>query len=157
MKTIIRSVTPKDISDISKVHHASIHGLQEGLYQKRMIKAWAASVSCNTLEEELNRPETIGFVAESDGKIIGFAALRHQRICAMYVHPDHQNRGFGSRLLSRLEAEAARKGIHHLRLNASLDAGSFYEGKGYRVISETPFTFNNRVSLTSLEMTKVII
>ena len=157
MKVNIRTVTPTDISDIYKVHQASIHGINEGLYPKKMINAWAAGVSCKALQEEIESPETIGFLAESVGKICGFAALRHQAVCAMYVHPQYQCRGIGSRLLDRLEAEAARKGIHRLRLNASLNAGSFYEGKGYHVIRETPFAFNNSVSLASLEMAKDII
>jgi putative acetyltransferase len=157
VKIIIRSVSPKDFSHIYQVHHASINALQNGPYNKNMIDAWATSISCITLREEMNRSVMIGFVAEWAANIIGFAALRHQTVCAMYVHPHYQRRGIGSKLLQRLEAEAARKGIHRLKLNSSLNAGSFYEGRGYRVISESPFVFNKTVRLTSLEMVKDII
>ena len=76
---------------------------------------------------------------------------------ALYVHPDYQNKGIGSRLLGHLESNAARKGIHRLKLNASLNAGNFYEGRGYRVLRETPFVFSEKVCLNSLEMIKDII
>ena len=71
MKVIIRSVSPKDVSRIYEIHHASINALQNGPYKRRMIPAWAASISCDTLREEINRHEIIGFVAEREGNIIG--------------------------------------------------------------------------------------
>jgi GNAT superfamily N-acetyltransferase len=105
----------------------------------------------------MNDPEMIGFVAEWAGRIVGFSALKQQNVRALYVHPDYQNKGIGSMLLDRLEIHAAKKGLHRLKLNASLNAGGFYEGRGYRVIREIPFVFSKKVRLDSLEMMKDII
>jgi GNAT superfamily N-acetyltransferase len=77
-------------------------------------------------------------------------------VTAIYVHPDFQKRGIGSRLLTRLEEEASSKGFRTLNLNAALNARSFYEANGYQVIRRTRFPLNEELSVGSLEMIKDI-
>jgi GNAT superfamily N-acetyltransferase len=71
-------------------------------------------VRCAVRENKLSRPDRItpddyramlerdgrGWVAEIDGRIVGFAVadLRRSNVWALFVHPDHERRGIGRAL-----------------------------------------------------------
>jgi len=70
-------------------------------------------------------PPDVSFVAEVDGKIIGFAINRSMylmvpltEVCiihAIYVHPDYQGRGIGSKLIQALVNHCQMEGIGTVR------------------------------------------
>jgi GNAT superfamily N-acetyltransferase len=65
----------------------------------------------------------------------GVAELKRMR-----VHPDHQRRGLGTLILTRLEERARRLGIVSLRLDTTVSqraARALYTGAGYREVGRT--------------------
>src|SRR5258705_6790399 len=44
------------------------------------------------------------WVAEEDGRVVGLAAVGATTLGHLYVHPDYQSRGIGSRLLEQTKA-----------------------------------------------------
>jgi GNAT superfamily N-acetyltransferase len=75
-------------------------------------------------------------VAEAGGTIIGFLALRGECLEHLYVHPDFQLKGVGSRLL----AQAKLLRPHGFRLwvfQRNTQARRFYETRGLRVLELT--------------------
>lgn len=79
---------------------------------------------------------------DPDGRAVGCGALRELgaevgEVKRMYVVPAHRRSGVAGALLAALEAEAARRGWTHLRLETGTeqpDAMAFYERHGYRRI-----------------------
>ncbi|HEU4629770.1 MAG TPA: GNAT family N-acetyltransferase [Gemmatimonadaceae bacterium] len=71
-------------------------------------------------------------VALVEGRVVGTAAREGDALATFFVHPDHQGRGIGTRLLASLEREARRAGLAELRVPASVTGASFYERCGYR-------------------------
>ena len=153
---IIRIAQPKDIEEICQIQHSSVHALKGRLYTIEILNAWAERMIPEVVQKGMETPEMRGFVAELNGKVVGFALLHDSSVRAIYVHPDFQKKGIGSRLLAHLEEEASSKGLHSLQLESSLNARSFYESHGYRVIKETKFSLSEELSMDSLEMVKDI-
>lgn len=79
-------------------------------------------------------------VGESDGTLVAMGALRREsattaRITRMRVHPDWQRRGFGRRVLERLELRAGELGYTELVLDTTVGqtaARGLYAATGYR-------------------------
>ena len=79
------------------------------------------------------------WLAEENKTILGFvsAYLDTGFIHNLFVHPDHQNKGIGSRLLKKMETRLTRP----MTLKVAMDnmgVISFYEKHGWYVVSEQP-------------------
>lgn len=74
------------------------------------------------------------FVAEDDTEVLGFGEAVPGRILAVYVDPPAAGRGIGTAILGHA-IDLARSGhAGPIRLEASLNACSFYAGHGFREI-----------------------
>jgi GNAT superfamily N-acetyltransferase len=71
-------------------------------------------------------------VAVLSARLVGTAAREDSELATFFVHPAHQRRGIGSRLLMELEHRARIAGVHRLHVGASLTGVAFYERHGYR-------------------------
>ncbi len=80
------------------------------------------------------------FVAEDRCELIGFGGVdleAAEQIKYLYVIPEHQHQGVGSKLLRELEGLASMTGLSGLRLHSSPGAVDFYKAKGYEPVSES--------------------
>jgi ribosomal protein S18 acetylase RimI-like enzyme len=76
-----------------------------------------------------------------DGLLVGFGRVvsdgtMHAVLFDVIVHPDHQGRGIGSEILTRLVGACREAGIRDIQLFAAHDKGSFYERHGFRARPE---------------------
>lgn len=75
------------------------------------------------------------------GERIGFVVVRHGRdqhlLDHLYVHPDHQRRGYGSTVLALLFAEADAVGVP-IRVGAlrGSDSNRFYVRHGFKLVEQ---------------------
>ena len=60
----------------------------------------------------------------------------------MAVDTDHEHNGYGSKLLTGLEASALDQNMSTIRLHAREGAVSFYQRHGYSIIKESYLLFN---------------
>lgn len=61
-----------------------------------------------------------------DGRVIAMGGLRRvtdreAEVCRMRVHPEHQRRGYGTRILARLEERAVELGYRRLRCDTTVN------------------------------------
>jgi GNAT superfamily N-acetyltransferase len=75
-------------------------------------------------------------VAESGGRLAGFAALEGDVLAHLYVHPDLQGRGLGSALLRRAK-EMRPAGFRLWVFQRNAGARRFYERRGLRLVELT--------------------
>ncbi len=87
--------------------------------------------------------EGLTLVVQSEGKIIGTGNVLHEQIQSLFVHPEYQRRGHGTELIHRLEEKARMEGVGTLRLSALTFSRQFFEGLGYKIISENRFKGDN--------------
>jgi len=89
--------------------------------------------------ETLAAPGVRFFVARRDGQALGCGALRidpsgYGELKRMFVSPEARELKLGRRLLDRIEEEARREGLGHLRLETGIhqpEALGLYRSAGY--------------------------
>ena len=150
----VRPAGASDADGIWRVHNESIRALCRGHYGEREIAAWIAFRPPEAYRSAL-ASRTL-FVAEREGEIVGFGQFDPARgeIEACYVSPDAVHRGVGSDLVLRMEDEARAKGHEVVRLNATLNAETFYARLGYRRLGPAIHRVGDEVELDCIRMEK---
>lgn len=144
----VRPADPRDVPDVQRVARRGWHAAYEGVLSEETIEAkldeWYDRA---TIREYVEREDVGYFVAEADGRVLGYATGGPTDgsedvgfLGAIYVDPDHWGEGIGSRLLDRVETFLADRGYERLRFRvlAENDVGrSFYRSRGYETVEET--------------------
>ncbi len=80
---------------------------------------------------EVLLPQNTVWLAEEGGQVLGYIAYRPGWIAHLYIHPDHQGRSIGPRLLEHALADGAERRLWTFQRNAR--ARAFYEARGFRL------------------------
>ena len=75
-------------------------------------------------------PECDLFVAEADGALLGYMAIKGSYIDRMYIHPTSQRRGAGTALMARAR-ELSPLGLELHTHQQNAQARTFYEKHGF--------------------------
>jgi GNAT superfamily N-acetyltransferase len=115
-----------DIADIQRVR-GSVH-------ENRLVSAVISDNQVREAIEETGR----GYVVECDGEVVAFAVGNAQtgNLWALFVHPDHERRGYGRLLHDTMVAWLWSQGLDRLWLTteAGTRAQHFYEQAGWRLV-----------------------
>ena len=72
------------------------------------------------------------YFAVVQGKIVGTGSIRGNEICRLFILPEYQAKGYGSKLMDLLEDMIFRK-YQVVHVDASFPAESMYLKRGYRI------------------------
>jgi len=130
----IRTFQPGDELPLLAVFRSSVRQIAAADYTPEQLNAWAPE----KLDREVwknritaNRP----FVAELDGRIVGFADVQPTgSVDTFFVAGDAPRRGIGRALMERIFLEAAEQGIVELTSHVSLTAQPFFAKFGFEVV-----------------------
>lgn len=121
IKTVYPKYYPKEVVDFFCGHHSKEHIL-EGI----------ASGNMGVL---------------TDGNtVVGTGCYDGSHITGVYVLPDYQKKGYGSRIMDHLEEKIA-EGYEAAVLDASLSAVFLYEHRGYKTVGHGIYELGNDVKL----------
>jgi GNAT superfamily N-acetyltransferase len=155
MTPIIRRATDADAPAILQVHLTSIQILCGPYHTPAQIEAWIDRMSAENYREAMARGEAI-FVAEDNGRIVGFSCLQDFQLRAVYVHPDFIRRKVGSAVLGAAEKFAVDCRHHEITMDASINSESFYLSCGYGVVERSTHRFRNGTEIPCVRMRKVL-
>ena len=90
----------------------------------------------------LTLPETVAskleewqaYVAVVDDRIVGTGSLNGKTVRALFVHPDYQGRGIGTKLMDVVENAANLQSERTLGVQSSITAQPFYAKRGFMVV-----------------------
>ena len=126
---LLRRATVDDLPAIARIHRLAF------------FHAMPQMPVLHTPEEDLAFyldvvfPRCEMWLTQEAETVIGFIAFRAEWVDHLYIHPDHQRRGFGSSLL-----QLAKESADCLRLwtfQCNTQARSFYERQGFAAERET--------------------
>lgn len=151
----VRRARPDDARNIADVHAQSWQNAYRGIVpykalnrmiNRRNVDWWAMAI----------RRRTIILVAEVAGEIAGYATLGPNRVSTfpyqgeiyeIYLKPEYQGIGLGSRLFLDARAELKRRGYSGMVVWVLADndpAKSFYENAGGRAVARGSEHFDER-------------
>jgi len=76
------------------------------------------------------------YVAVVDGRIVGTGSLNDNTVRAVFVHPDYQGSGIGTKLMDAVENAANVQSVNMLSVRSSITAQTFYAKRGFKVVRE---------------------
>jgi putative acetyltransferase len=120
----------KDASRLYDVRRRSIEELAPPTMPAAEAQTWASQLTLSGMERKLRELEV--WVAELDGVVAGWGAIRGDMLEGLYTAPEFAGQGVGAGLLDRLEGLMREREFRSVRLEASTNARAFYLRRGYR-------------------------
>ena len=151
----LRQITSKDQLELKKVYFDSIQSLDEKIYSKEQKRAWSSQAWNNqNFDKSIRKGK--GWLLSEKGIIIAFA-IRYpeNRIALFYCKGKFQRKGYGSKLLFKLEDEAKKEGLDSLSTEASLISYELFLKNEWKIIRKENVTINN-IFFERYKMIKVL-
>ena len=158
MKTLaidIRRADPADAAGVADVHHEAWKGAYSGIIPHTSLNRMLGRRGVEWWRSAINRAANV-LVVEIDGEVAGYATLGRNRaakltqqgeIYELYLKPEYQGIGLGSRLFAAARAQLASHGLKGLvvwALEDNTGALSFYEGLGGHDFAEGVEVFDSK-------------
>ena len=115
------------------------------------------------LKSAINDSTQAFWLAEEDGKVVGFCGIEHgypeagiTRIHKLYILPETQGSGLGKILMDQVEDQAKinGSGTLHLNVNKGNKAVGFYQKNGFSVDHEEVLDIGNGYVMDDFVMVK---
>ena len=139
----LRQITIKDQLELKKVYFDAIQSLDKKIYSQEQKRAWCAQAWGNpNFDNSINNGK--GWLLSEKGIIIAFAIrYPNNRIALFYCKGKFHRRGFGSKLLYKIEDEAKKEGVDYLSTEASLISYELFLKNEWKIIRKEKVIINN--------------
>ena len=139
----LRQINIKDQLELKKVYFDSIQSLDEKIYSKEQKRAWSSQAWHNpNFDESIIKGQ--GWLISKQGIIIAFATrYPSDRVALFYCKGKFQRKGYGFKLLHKLEDEAKKEGLDFLTTEASLISYKLFLKNKWKIIRKEKVIINN--------------
>ncbi len=151
----IRKAEPNDANEIAGVHEAAWTGAYAGIIPHKALALMINRRGADWWAGAIRRAATI-LVVEMNGMVVGYTTLgrnrarqldQHGEIYELYLRPEYQGLGLGSRLFAAARNKLRDHGLKGLvvwALEENAGALSFYQGHGGTDIAEGVEVFDGK-------------
>tara|TARA_Y100000589_G_C26591057_1_gene402389 strand:- start:35 stop:496 length:462 start_codon:yes stop_codon:yes gene_type:complete len=141
----LRQITTKDQVNLKKVYFDSIQSINKGIYTQNQKRAW-----CSQAWENPNFSKTIikgnGWLINDRESIIAFASrYPKNKISLFYCRGKSQRKGYGTKLLYKLENEAKEEGLKFLSTDASLISFRLFLKLNWQIVRKEKIYINDNI------------
>ena len=139
----LKQITENDQLDLKKIYFDSIISIDEQIYTLEQKRAWASQAWDNKYFN-LSLKEGKGWLINEREKIIAFASrYPNNRISLLYCRGDSQRKGYGTKLLQKIEKEAIKEGLPCLTTEASLISYKLFLKNSWNIIRKEKIIIKN--------------
>ena len=151
----LRQITIKDQLELKKVYFDSIQSLDPKIYNQEQKRAWSSQAWNNpNFDKSLTKGK--GWLISEKGTIVAFATrYPDNRVALFYCKGKFQRKGCGSKLLSKIEDEANKEGLHSLLTEASLISYQLFLKNEWKIILKEKVIIKN-ILFERYKMIKII-
>jgi len=138
----LRAGEDSDLDGIVKLRSKSIKDLCGRSYSKEQLKAWLSRpVDTEAIERDLGRGNVYVFVEK--GVVEGYVHVRSSArpssnssayIEALYISKPFANKGYGGKLLKKIEDVIRKRSIFQMKITISKNAEDFFNKHGYEIL-----------------------
>ncbi len=151
----IRKAEPRDAREIADVHMEAWRGAYAGIIPHRALSSMINRRGAGWWANAIRRAATV-LVVEIGGEIAGYATIGRNRarelrqqgeIYELYLRPEYQGIGLGSRLFAAARRALADNGLRGMvvwALEENANALAFYAGAGGRDVAEGVEVFEQK-------------
>jgi putative acetyltransferase len=157
MAVVVRPMLAGEARAFLDIHSRSVRGLAASHYPPEVIDAWVVPATDENVRAFLENPDgELRLLAELDGSVAGLGCLvvQNAELRGCYVAPEAARKGVGSALVREIERIAREHGLDHLRLDASINAESFYSALGYEVVERGEHVWPSGQRMAAVTMRK---
>jgi len=153
-KIIIRDYNKEDLERLKFIVHTTVKKAYTGVYPQEAIEYFLNLHSKENMEKDI--PKGCTFMLELEGKIIASGSIVENEIKRVFVLPEYQGKGYGRKIMERIEKAALINGIRRVELCASLPSKDFYLALEYEIVRFTHLLLNNNKKLEYYDMEKYL-
>ena len=139
----IRRITKKDNLDLKRVYFDSIISINQSTYNNEQKQAWS-SQAWNNRNFKRSIIKGKGWLIEEKDTIVAFASrYPNNKIALFYCLGEYQRKGYGTKLVNKLEKEAKKEGLESLFTEASLISYKLFLKLNWEIIRKEKIIINN--------------
>lgn len=151
-KIVIKNFNDRHLERLKFIVHTTIKKSYAGIYPEEVIEYFLNHHSREKMKEDV--PKGYTCMLEANERYIATGSIVGNEIKRVFVLPEYQGKGFGKKIMVKLEENAMKNGIQKVTLCASLPSKDFYVALGYKIVRFTHFPVNNNKKLEYYDMEK---
>lgn len=126
---MIRLAEISDLEPVLQITHDTISEIYSHYYAEGVVDFFLGHHSREHILSDIE--EGIVWLLEEDGGIIGTVTIKGNAVNRLFVLPEWQSHGYGSRLMDFAEDKIAER-FTHVHIDSSLAAKEMYLKRGYK-------------------------
>lgn len=144
----------EDLLTVFNIVQDTIKKIYPKYYPEEVVEFFCTLHSKENIEKDICN-HSVGLLI-NDGIVVGTGCYNENHITRVYVLPKYQKKGYGTYIMSMLEAKIAQK-FQQVYLDASLPASHLYEKRGYVTKEHCEWEVENSVILVYEVMEKELV
>lgn len=138
------TATMENLQDIYDVVQCTIQTIYPRYYPAEVVAFFCGLHSKEAIAKDIGNG-SVG-ILKADGKIVATGCFEGNHITRVYVLPEYQKRGLGTRIMKTLETRIGEN-YDSVYLDASLPAAALYEKLGFHTVKHERYPVGNEVVL----------
>lgn len=143
----------ENCGQIHNIVQETIRKVYPKYYPKEVVDFFSELHNADSIQQDIENG--IVYLFYEGAILIGTGTCKGNHITRVFVLPEYQGQGYGSRIMRYLEERAAAK-YDKVCLDASLSACQFYERRGYVTVRHDTWNCENDVVLVYGIMEKAL-
>lgn len=135
---LIRPAQQGDGQALYDVTHLSILASGQAFYSSEQLAGWMGARTAETYEALIAKGNVM--VAERDGQLVAFVDTEGGEVTRLFLLPEATGSGLGKYLLELGIERVKREYKGDIRVEATLNAESFYAHHGFKVVERGFFS-----------------